>query len=78
MGADPLSGETTAIFDTALERPHGQAGTATVHRVSKAIDRLTVEDLTANRVLAFLERLKKERGYGAATRIQRLGTDPGK
>jgi len=42
------------------------------HRAHKAIDRLTVEDLTANRVLAFLEELEKKRGCGAATRNQRL------
>jgi integrase/recombinase XerD len=42
------------------------------HRARKAIDRLTVEDLTANRVLAFLEDLEKKRGCGAATRNQRL------
>jgi hypothetical protein len=66
-------------FSTQPSSDHtAERGTATVRRVSKAIDRLTVEDLTANRVLAFLERLKKERGCGAATRIQRLGTDPGK
>ena len=41
-------------------------------RAHKAIDRLTVEDLTANRVLAFLEELEKKRGCGAATRNQRL------
>ena len=41
-------------------------------RARKAIDRLTVEDLTAARVLAFLEELEKKRGCGAATRNQRL------
>jgi integrase/recombinase XerD len=44
----------------------------TARRAHKAIDRLTVEDLTANRVLAFLEELEKKRGCGAATRNQRL------
>lgn len=41
-------------------------------RAHKAIDRLTVEDVTANRVLAFLEEIDKKRGCGAATRNQRL------
>jgi integrase/recombinase XerD len=44
----------------------------TARRARKAIDRLTVEDLTANRLLAFLEELEKKRGCGAATRNQRL------
>jgi len=44
----------------------------TARRAHKAIDRLTVEDLTASRVLAFLEELETKRGCGAATRNQRL------
>jgi integrase/recombinase XerD len=39
----------------------------------KAIDRLCVEDLTAERIRAFLLELEQQRGCGAATRNQRLG-----
>jgi integrase/recombinase XerD len=38
----------------------------------KPIDRLTVEDLSAQRVRAFLVELEEERGCGPATRNQRL------
>jgi site-specific recombinase XerD len=38
----------------------------------KAIDRLCVEDLTAERIRAFLLELEEKRGCGAATRNQRL------
>ena len=38
----------------------------------KAIDRLRVEDLSADRVRAFLGELEEKRGCGAATRNQRL------
>jgi site-specific recombinase XerD len=37
-----------------------------------AIDRLRVEDLTADRVRAFLQAIEEERGCGVATRNQRL------
>src|SRR5205823_2368823 len=38
----------------------------------KAIDRLCVEDLTADRIRSFLLELEEKRGCGAATRNQRL------
>src|SRR5688500_9192817 len=38
----------------------------------KAVDRLGVEDLTAERVRAFLLELEQQRGCGPATRNQRL------
>jgi integrase/recombinase XerD len=41
-------------------------------QVRIAIDRLRVEDLTADRVRAFLQAIEEERGCGVATRNQRL------
>lgn len=44
----------------------------TARRARKAIDRLVVDDLSADRVRAFLHDLEEKRGCGAATRNQRL------
>src|SRR5437660_1641011 len=44
----------------------------TAERVRKPIDRLTVEDLAAQRVREFLQELQEQRGCGVATRNQRL------
>ena len=41
-------------------------------RARKAVDRLQVEDLTADRIRAFLHELEKQRGCGVSTRNQRL------
>lgn len=41
-------------------------------RARKAIDRLEVDDLTAERVRDFLQHLEQQRGCGVATRNQRL------
>ena len=43
-----------------------------VQRVQKLIDRLKIEDLSADRVRAFLRELEEKRGCGVATRNQRL------
>ena len=40
--------------------------------VSKPVDRLTVEDLSAECLTGFLESLEKDRGCGVRTRNQRL------
>jgi len=42
--------------------------------VRKPIDRLVVEDLSADRIRAFLQFVEKQRGCGVATRIQRLAS----
>jgi site-specific recombinase XerD len=44
----------------------------TAERAGKAIDRLAVEDLSADRLRAFLTELEEKRGCGASTRNQRL------
>ncbi len=44
----------------------------TAERARQPIDRLTVEDLSADRVRAFLLELEEKRGCGVATRNQRL------
>ena len=41
-------------------------------RIRKPIDRLRIEDLSADRVRAFLRELEEKRGCGVATRNQRL------
>jgi site-specific recombinase XerD len=41
-------------------------------KVRRPIDRLQVEDLTADRIRAFLQELEEKRGCGVATRNQRL------
>jgi len=45
---------------------------ATARRAHKSIDRLEVEDLSADRVRAFLKELEEKRGCGVATRNHRL------
>src|SRR5438552_12781176 len=44
----------------------------TARRSRKRIDRLGVEDLSADRVRSFLQELEEQRGCGVATRNQRL------
>lgn len=44
----------------------------TAQLAGKAVDRLAVEDLSAERVRLFLSRQEEERSWGAATRNQRL------
>src|SRR5262249_22396582 len=44
----------------------------TARRAHRPIDRLRVEDVTADRVRAFLHDLEEKRGCGVATRNQRL------
>jgi integrase/recombinase XerD len=44
----------------------------TAHNAGRQIDRLRIEDLTADRLRAFLQEVEEKRGCGAATRNQRL------
>jgi integrase/recombinase XerD len=44
----------------------------TAHNAGRPIDRLRIEDLTADRLRAFLQEVEEKRGCGAATRNQRL------
>lgn len=44
----------------------------TAHNAGRPIDRLRIEDLTADRIRAFLKEIEEKRGCGAATRNQRL------
>src|SRR5208283_3481173 len=41
-------------------------------KVRRPIDRLRIEDLTADRIRAFLQEVEERRGCGVATRNQRL------
>ncbi len=44
----------------------------TAHNAGRPIDQLQIEDLTADRLRAFLQEVEDKRGCGAATRNQRL------
>jgi integrase/recombinase XerD len=44
----------------------------TAHNAGRPIDQLLIEDLTADRLRAFLQEVEEKRGCGAATRNQRL------